>query len=187
MKEMNIELGLGKRVKCWTTSKLRLVLMALLLSAGVSYAGFVTGAYDKLLNMVECPYCAGGGEVTCMGCMGNGTMQTSRMDAWGNFWPVTVKCELCDGYGSVDCMVCSGSGLVEKSASQTEGGNNTGAYSGGFSGSFSDDYVDHSCRACNNTGTCPGCYGHGENYGTGKCNVCHGTGKCPNCGGKGSH
>lgn len=45
--------------------------------------------------------------------------------------------------------------------------------------------VDHSCRACNNTGVCGGCYGLGISYGTTCCNMCHGSGKCMNCGGKG--
>lgn len=47
--------------------------------------------------------------------------------------------------------------------------------------------VDHSCRACNNTGVCNGCHGTGISYGTTRCNMCHGSGKCMNCGGKGWH
>lgn len=46
--------------------------------------------------------------------------------------------------------------------------------------------VDHSCRACDNTGQCPGCRNHpGYEYGTTRCKMCRGTAKCPNCGGKG--
>lgn len=45
--------------------------------------------------------------------------------------------------------------------------------------------VDHSCRACNNTGVCNGCRGTGYAYGTTRCNMCHGSTKCMNCGGKG--
>lgn len=47
--------------------------------------------------------------------------------------------------------------------------------------------VDHSCRACNNTGDCNGCHGTGISYGTTRCNMCHGSRKCMNCGGKGWH
>lgn len=55
----------------------------------------------------------------------------------------------------------------------------------GSGGGYND--VDHSCRACNNTGVCGGCYGSGISYGTTRCNMCYGSGKCMNCGGKGWH
>lgn len=63
--------------------------------------------------------------------------------------------------------------------------------SGGTVGTFSNPQmnsdVDHSCRACNNTGICNGCHGTGYAYGTTRCNMCHGSGRCMNCGGRGSH
>ena len=66
------------------------------------------------------------------------------------------------------------------------GGNNSGGYSAPSFGNGNVD-VDHSCRACNNTGDCNGCHGTGFSYGTTRCNMCHGTGKCMNCGGHGRH
>ncbi|MEE0978136.1 MAG: hypothetical protein UH625_01875 [Muribaculaceae bacterium] len=58
---------------------------------------------------------------------------------------------------------------------------------GGYVPQYGDnvDDVDHSCRACNNTGVCNGCHGSGYAYDNVRCNMCHGSGKCMNCGGKG--
>lgn len=61
-----------------------------------------------------------------------------------------------------------------------------GSYSTPSAGGDDID-VDHSCRACNNTGVCNGCRGTGISYGTTRCNMCYGSGKCMNCGGKGWH
>lgn len=62
-----------------------------------------------------------------------------------------------------------------------------GGYVPSYGGGIDSDDVDHSCRACNNTGVCNGCHGTGIAYGTTRCNMCHGSGKCMNCGGKGWH
>lgn len=131
---------------------------------------------------VECSFCSGSGYATCMMCMGTGTKQTTVMDAYGYFWPVTVQCDICGGNGAIVCISCRGTGDVEVMPIKRQGN----SYFGSGGNSYDQD-IDHSCRACNNTGVCPGCYGKGSNYGTGKCTICHGTGKCPNCGGRGYH
>jgi DnaJ-class molecular chaperone len=55
----------------------------------------------------ECPYCCGGGELTCAQCLGTGALVMSNENT-GKI--VSMACPSCGGRAQVTCINCKGDG-----------------------------------------------------------------------------
>ncbi len=156
-----------------------------------------------------CRRCSGGGEITCIKCLGIGKINKKCEKCQNGL----IACRICEGKGYRPCNFCNGVGELLRICARCGGsGVVSGYYSypsgpslylssggavtiGGFSPWCYSNFITRACSACGGSGNisiaCSNCGGYGTLTcpKTEKCDLCNGVGffrsTCPYCNGRG--